>query len=653
MAELGFITLIAAIIAAVYSAVAAVVGVKRNSEKLIASVRTGILAVAVLYTIALAIILFSFATKDFSLKIVSDHASLDLPLVYSLSAIYANKTGSIFFWGWLVSLFTAVLAIKRNGVQRQGMPYALAILAIIEVFFLALATILTNIFTRNSVPPIDGFGLNPLLQNVAMFIHPTLLYMGFAGMAVVFAIALAALISRSRGTEWIAGIRRWSVFAWCLLGIGNLTGMWWAYVELGWGGYWAWDPVENAGIMPWLLATAFLHSIAMRKQRIYLQTWSMALVIFTFAFTLLSPFITHGGIESPLHGFQDSSFPPYILAAILITLIVSLTLLYHRRRDFETEKKPESIISKEGAFLTTNIILVILVLVIFTGTVLPGIIKGLGGADLALDRSFFDRTCGPIMLILVFLMGVCPLLGWGKTLWSSVKRDFMYVLPVILIISVIILITGAGNWYAAVPIVCGFPLYVIISEWYRSVIARHQSRGENPALAFLSMLWSRRARYGGFIVHIGIIAITLGIIGSSLYNIERTVTLDIGESVDIGKYELDYQELTFETDKSRIKAIATISVINNERLVKTLYPEYNYWINSGEYLAEVDYRTTLAEDIFVSLAWTSFNPDDKTVTIRALINPLIVWIWIGAGLVLSGGVVSFSLPGDKLNRIKS
>jgi len=257
------------------------------------------------------------------------------------------------------------------------------------------------------------------------------------------------------------------------------------------------------------------------------------------------------------------------------------------------------------------------------------------------------------MLILVFLMGLCPLLGWSKTLWSSVKRNFLYAFPVALVISVIILITTGDSWYAVVPPVCGFALFVIFAEWFRGIRARHRSHGENPARAFLSLLWNRRARYGGFIVHIGIVIIALGIIGSSLYPIERTETLDIGDSMKIGKYELTYQELTFVQDNTKVRAIASISLNRDGKLVDTLLPEYNYWFSNEEAYAEVAFRTTLAEDMFVSLAWTAFDPADKSATIRALVNPLIVWIWIGGILLLLGGIISFSLPGNKLDRIKS
>jgi cytochrome c-type biogenesis protein CcmF len=652
MAETGHIALIIALFTAIFSAVASVIGARSGSPRLVTSTRSSILAVFGLFTLALAIILSAFITKDFSLRIVTDYASRDLPAVYTLSALYADKAGSMFFWGWLISLFTAILVLQKDNYNQQRKLYAFSILAIVQVFFIALVTFVVNVFEELPSPPADGFGLNPLLQNFGMLVHPPLLYLGFAGFAVVFALTMAALITRHTGAEWSTRVRRWTIFAWCSLGIGNLLGMWWSYNELGWGGYWAWDPVENAGLMPWLLGTAFLHSIVMRRQRNYLQTWSIYLIIFTFAFTLLSPFITHGGIESPLHGFYGSPFPPYILAAILITLASSLWLS-HSHRNSEKVEKPASLISREGAFLLTDIILVILVFVILVGTVLPRIVESIGGMKMVLDRSFFDRTCGPIMLFLVFLMGICPLLGWSKTAWHSIKRNFLYTFIAVLVIAIIVLIAGIGKWYAVAVIICGLPLFTIWLEWYRGTRARHRTKKENFIRAFFSLLNSNRGRYGGFLVHIGIISIALGIIASSFYGTEKTATLNIGESMNINGYELTYTGLTLKQNNVKASAVASMSVSQNGHSAGIIHPSYDYWFRQQNYFAEVAVRTTSAEDLFVSLVWTGFDPKDKSATFRVLVNPLIVWIWVGGGFFLLGGAVSFYGKDEEVSNVKS
>jgi cytochrome c-type biogenesis protein CcmF len=642
MIEIGRIALIIALPVAIFSLLASVSGARSESGRFYKSGRYGILVIFGLYTIALAIVLYAFFTDDFSVKIVAEHSSRDLPPLYSLSALYADKAGSMFLWGWLISLFSALLVWQTGKADRRVTACTMAILSVIEAFYICLVLLVANVFAPQSPPVSDGFGLNPLLQNFGMLVHPPLLYLGFAGFAIVFAMVMAAVINHSPDIWRNTLIRRWAIFAWCVLGIGNTVGMWWSYNELGWGGYWAWDPVENAGLMPWLLGTALVHSIVMGRQRNYQTGWGLYLVVFTFVFTLLSPFITHGGIESPLHGFYGSSFPPYILGAMIVVTIGSLLLLYTRRRDIKSKTRPSSLISREGAFLLTNIILIVLVIIILIGTLLPGIIEAAGGTNIALERNYFDSTCGPIMLLLVFLMGVCPLFGWGKSMWKSLRRNIILFILAGAIVSGIILITGTGNWYIAVVIICGLALFVIFREWWRGTAARHNTQKINYLQAFFSFINSNRARYGGFINHIGVILLTLGIIASSFYSIEKTVTLDIGETVSIGKYELSYEELTFKQDSAKISAVASMLMSRDDREVATMHPSYAYWFSHDNFFAEVAVRTTAAEDLFVSLVWTGFDPDDKSATFRVLVNPMIVWIWVGGGFFLLGGAVSFS-----------
>ena len=628
-----------------FSAVAAFTGGYTGSRRLMNGARYGILFVAGIYTIALAMVLYAFVAKDFSLKIVHDHASSDLPFIYSLSALYADKAGSLFFWGWLVSLFSALLCVRHRSIANSRvLSYALFILALIQIFFLALVTLAANIFEGTAGTVTDGLGLNPLLQNFGMLVHPPLLYTGFSGFAVVFALAIALLIMRTPPAAWTGVVRRWAIFAWCVLGIGNVVGMWWSYNELGWGGYWAWDPVENAGLMPWLLATAFLHSIIIGKQKNYLHLWSYILVIVTFAFTLLSPFVTHGGIESPLHGFYGSNFPPYILAAIIVTFIGSFVLLGIRRNCLKGEKAEFSLMSREGAFLITNIIIIVLVVVILLGTILPSVVQMATGAKIAIDRTFFDRTCGPILLVLVFFMGICPLLGWGKSSWSAVKRNFLYSAIAAVVIAVIVLIIDPAEWYNALIIgLACFPLAAVLSEWTRGTMARHRNSGENYLKAFLNLLSGNAPRYGGLLAHIGVVMIALGILASSFYGSESNETLNPGESMEVGRYRFTYEGIVLKQDSQKVSAVASLSVDKENRQVAVLEPSYDYWFGYRDSFAEVAVRSTPARDIFVSLVWTTYDPDDPEATFRVLVNPLVLWIWIGGGFFLLGGAFAFSV----------
>ena len=642
MTEAGYTALIIAFAIAVFSAVTLFISARNRSGKPAAAARKAVTAVFGLYTLAFVLILAAFFAHDYSLKIVAEHTSNDLPAVYTLSALYADKAGSMFFWGWLISLFSFLLVIRDKGDSRQVTNRALAITMLIQAFYLFLVTFITNVFEKLQSPPVDGYGLNPLLQNIGMLVHPPLLYLGFAGFAVVFALSAASLASGRPGNWWSNRVRQWTVFSWCVLGIGNLMGMWWSYNELGWGGYWAWDPVENAGLMPWLLGTAFLHSISVTRQRGSFKVWSPVLIIFTFAFTLLSPFITHGGIESPLHGFYGSPFPPYILAAILVIIIGSLILLYVRRGDYGGSEKPDSLFSREGSFLLTNIILVVLVLMILAGTVLPRIVEGIGGTKIAIDRSFFDRTCGPVMLALVFLMGFCPLLGWGKLKWRTAGRNLVWFFAATAVITVIVILSGIGNWYIVTITSGGLILFVVIRECFRGTRARRKNLGKGYLQAFFSLIGSNRARYGGFLAHIGIMLITLGIIASSFYGVEKTETLNTGQTMNINDFELTYNELLFSQDNTKVSAVADITVERDGRTLGKVRPSFDYWFSHQDTFAEVAVRTTPAEDLFVSLIWTGFDPDDKTATFRVLVNPLIVWIWAGGGLFLLGGALSFT-----------
>jgi cytochrome c-type biogenesis protein CcmF len=634
MADLARITLITAFSCALYSAFASVVGITIKQKLFLTSARNGLFAVLIFFTLSTEVMIYALVTDNFSIVLVAQNSSESLPIIYKLASLYSSKEGSLMFWGWLISVLAIIFIWSKRKDNREIIPYAVGIFAILQTFFLMMLVFVVNVFEEASPIPADGIGLNPLLQNIGMLIHPALLFIGFACFAIVFAYSVAALLSGNLDSKWANGVRRWVLIAWGALGLGNIVGAWWAYVELGWGGYWVWDPVENAGFMPWLLGTALLHSIALQRKRDYLKKWSLALVIFTFIFTLLSPFITHGGIESPLHGFDDSPFTPYLLGFMLITTIIALGILIARRSHLVDANKPESLLSREGLFLLSNIVIVSIVGFIFAGTIAPGI-----SHNLSLERSFFDWTAGPVLLILVFIMGICPLVAWHKTSTAVFMRRMIEPLTISCIVSVIILITGIGNWYAIAALVCGFPLLVIIKEWFQDIRARHLSAKESYARAYLSLIGSNRSRYGGSIVHIGIILITIGVIGSSFYSVEHTTTLNREESTSIYGYDIGYEELIIRADTEKTATIATISITKGNRQVASMFPEQDFWFDYNSNYSESAIRSNFAEDIVISLI--EYDVQDKSTTFRIVINPLIMWIWIGGGILLLGGLIAF------------
>jgi cytochrome c-type biogenesis protein CcmF len=526
MADIGQITLILALIFAICSAVASVAGTLKKNQLLAVFARNALTAVCVLYTFAIGIMLYALISNDFGMELVAKHSSKDLHLIYKIAALYSDKAGSLMFWGWLISMFALVLTFQKGQAFKNVIRQAIGILSVILAFFLVLITLVVNVFSHSPVSLQDGLGLNPQLQNPGIVIHPPLLFLGFAGFAIVFAFTIGVLILGYKDKPWVNGVRRWALFSWCMLGLANLVGAWWAWDVGNWGGYWTWDPVENAGIMPWLLGTALMHSISIQRKKSYLKAWAVVLVILTFALTLLSPFITHGGLQkSPLHGFVSSPAPPYIMSFIIIVLLGSLSLLIIRRECLQDQEKPQSLVSREGTFLLANIVLGLIVLVILIGTVIPGIAEHLGDNTVSIERGFFDWSAGPALLLLVFLMGICPLLGWGKSTPGLLRRNATYPLVVSAIAALTLLISGIGSWYALTALVCGLPFFTIIQEWLRGTRARHKTKGENYLQAYLSLNWNDRPRYGGFIVHIGIILITIGVIGSSVYSDNFLVNL--------------------------------------------------------------------------------------------------------------------------------
>ncbi len=641
LADLGYIALILAFVAALCAAASSVAGLASGRQWLLPAARKAVTATAAILTMALGIMLHAFVTKDFSFEAVALHTSRDLPALYSVSALYAHKAGSLFVWGWILAVLSAIFVAQKHESSERVVQRAIPFVAVILALFIGLVAFVNPIFGKLAQPPADGLGLNPLLQNFGMLIHPPLLYVGFAGFMVVFAFVMGALLARTPSAEWTNGIRRWTLFAWCTLGLGNLMGAWWAYTELGWGGYWAWDPVENAGIMPWFLGTAFLHSIGILRRKSYMQGWSFALIIWTFVLVLFSPFITHGGIFSELHGFQGSPFVPYVHAALWASLLGSFAILFWRRDLLRQDAHPESPVSREGAFIAANIMFAVLVVVMVALTVAPKAYEAVAGRAIEVDRYLFDISCGPILLVIVFFLGLCPLFAWRRASPKVIGRRSLYPFAAALIACVAVLVSGIGNWYALVAIACGFPFFVIVTEFAQGAAAGHRTRGQNYLMALPALVWNNRPRYGGFIVHLGIVLITIGVVGSSMYDVEEVQTISRGETMVVQDYELTYTNLSMEELSSRILATAEIAVTRDGNPVATLHPENNYWFKQDDFYAEVGVRTTPSEDLFVVLADYDMQGMGQWVTLRAKVNPLVVWMWVGGGMLLLGGAIAF------------
>lgn len=640
MADIGYIALLLALVASIYSAIAFIYGVGGSHRGLTDSARNGLLAVFGLVSISVAALIYALVTHDFQIEYVASYTSRDLSLPYLLSALWAGNDGSLLFWAWLLSLCAAVVVLQKRDIGRELMPYASSIIMVTQAFFLILLLFVSNPFHKLAFVPAEGMGLNPLLENPGMIFHPPILLAGYVGFTIPFAFAMAALLTRRLGDEWIIAIRRWTLMSWLLLGVGNIIGAWWAYVELGWGGYWAWDPVENASFMPWLVATAFLHSIMMQRRRRMLKVWNMVLIILTFSLTIFGTFLTRSGVISSVHTFAESPLLSYLfLAFIGVTLFGSLGLLYYRSEELKGEAEMESLVSRESTFLLNNLLLVGAAFAIFLGTVFPVISEAVRGVKISVGPPFFNQVNGPIFLAIILLTGICALIGWRRASIKNLVRNFLWPLVVALMLGIGLFIFGIREWYALVAfLVCGFVLSTIVYEWFRGTRARHRMRAENYLKAFLGLIGANRPRYGGYIVHIAIILIAIGVVGSSFYSVEKEAALMPGESMTINDYTLTYDNLDSYETESKLVVMATLSVYNQGKLIGELIPEKYFHRSYQQPVTEVAIRSTLIEDLYVILVgWD----EDGTTAFKVLVNPLVNWIWIGGVVFVIGGLIAF------------
>jgi cytochrome c-type biogenesis protein CcmF len=639
MADIGYIALLLALVASIYASFAFIFGARGRHPALVDSARNSLLAVFGLVSVSVGALLYALVTHDFQIEYVANYTSSDLSSAYLISALWAGNDGSLLFWAWLLSLFATVVLLQKRDIGKELVPYAGVVIMATQAFFLSLLLWVANPFQKLSFVPAEGSGLNPLLENPGMIIHPPALLIGYVGFTVPFAFAIAALLTRRLSDEWLITIRRWSIIAWLFLGVGNLLGAWWAYVELGWGGYWAWDPVENAGFMPWLVATAFLHSIMMQRRRGLLKVWNMVLIILTFILAIFGTFLTRSGILSSVHTFAESALGPFFLAFIGVTLFGSLGLLYYRSDELKDEAEMESLISRESTFLLNNLLLVGAAFAILLGTVFPLISEWVRGVRITVGPPFFNQVNGPIFLITILLTGICALIGWRRASTKNLTRNFLSPLVVALILGIVLFILGVRQWYALVAFsICCFVLYTIFYAWFRGTRARHRMRAENYLKAFFGLIWANRPRYGGYIVHIAIILIAIGVVGSSFYNTEKEATLMPGEEMTISNYSLTYENIDYYQTEDKEVITATLSVYNKGKLLGELTPEKYFHRTYEQPVTEVARRSTLAEDLYVILVgWD----EDGATAFKVLVNPLISWIWIGGWVLLLGGVIAF------------
>jgi cytochrome c-type biogenesis protein CcmF len=477
-------------------------------------------------------------------------------------------------------------------------------------------------------------------------------FIGYAAYTVPFAFAIAALITgrlgeresspprsgEGSGEGWIRGIRRWNLFAWLFLGLGIILGAWWAYLELGWGGYWGWDPVENSSLIPWLVGTALLHSAMTQERRGMFKVWNIVLIILTFVLCIFATFVTRSGIIQSVHAFGESAIGYYFLAFLGLVLAISSALILYRRRELASKGELESLLSRETGFLLNNLLFGGLALAVFIGTVFPALSEIVRGTQVALGAPFFERVSAPLALALVFLIGICPLLSWRQTSSGRFLRRLLYPGIIALAFAVVIFVLGIREPFALLSFtVCAFVGSGILWQFLRDTMARRRSTGDGYLLALGRLIARNRRRYGGYLVHLSMVIITMGIVGSALYQTEYQVTLAKGESVTVQDYTLEYEKFEAQATPAKHRFATLLGVYRDGKRIATLFPEKNFHWNIEQWVTEVAIRTTLKEDLYVILAGLA---EDGSATFQILINPLVVWLWIGGGLLLVGATVA-------------
>jgi len=640
MNEIGELCILLSLGISIYSAIVPILGVKRGRDEYVASAENSLFVTAGLITISSAILTYAFLNRDFSIEYVANYSNRDLPLFYTVSAFWAGQKGSLLFWSLLLSLFAAVVVIQNKNKNRDFMPYVISIISVTQCLFLVLMTFAERPFEL-IYPPEDGSGLNPMLQNPGMVFHPPTLYMGYVGFTIPYAFAMASLLTGHLGDVWIKTTRRWTIFSWFFLGMGNLFGAWWAYRVLGWGGYWAWDPVENASFMPWLTGTAYLHSVMIQERRDMLKVWNMVLIVLTFSLTIFGTFLTRSGVIQSVHSFGQGPVGYYFLVFLVIIILFSSYLIINNLPILKSNNELDSIVSRESSFLFNNLILVGAAFATFWGTMFPLISEAIKGEKVTVGPPFFNQVNIPIGLALLFLVGICPLIAWKKASISNFKRNFLIPFIISIIGGIALMPIGTGHLMAWLSFTISiFVITTIVMEFYKGAIARRETTGEGFVKALITLIRKNKRRYGGYIIHIGVVLMYIGITGTS-YNMEKEATLKKGESMSIGDYKVVYKDIKNNTPvPTKVEVIATMDVEKDGKIIATATPRRDFYKTAEQPISRVYNLSGLKEDLYIILA--GFQ-EDGSATFKIHVNPLVKWLWIG-GLVLGAGTLIAMLP---------
>ncbi|MBA3787196.1 MAG: heme lyase CcmF/NrfE family subunit [Actinobacteria bacterium] len=639
MPELGRAALVATLGLVLYAVVAGGYAAWQRKRRLALSAQNALLAAFGSTLVASLVLVAALVRHDFSFVYVADHTSRELPTGYTISAFWGGQEGSLLLWLLLLTGYAATAVMLNRRTARDLVVWVVPVLGAVALFFAFLVVAVATPFATQ-VAPADGAGLNPSLQNPYMMAHPPLLYLGFVGLTVPFAFAMGALLARRADERWIVATRRWTLVAWTALGIGQLLGAHWAYEEVGWGGYYAWDPVENAALMPWLAATAFLHSVMIQEKRGMLKVWNVLLVIFAFSLSLFGTFLTRSGIVSSIHSFTQSSIGPWFLGFICLVVLASLALVFARLQLLRAHTKLESLVSREATFLYNNLLLVALTLTILWGVAYPILSEAVRGESVTVGRPYYDFFLRIFGLPLLLLMGIGPLVAWRRASVRSLLLTFTWPLGAALGTGSILLALGAGS---SIPglIAYSFSAFVlgtIALEFVRGTRARRSLSGGSWPRAFSDLVARNRRRYGGYVVHAAIVLLAIGIAGSSAYDTVNEGRLARGQTLAAGDYRLTYRALEERAGANATEIRTVLDVTRGGKDLGTVEAGKNGYTAERQVSTEVGIRSDLVtgEDLFVI---AEVNPDG-TAYFRVFVKPLVNLIWLAGFVFLLGSLIA-------------
>lgn len=641
MALLGTFILLAAFVVCSYAAAAGVAGARRRSTRLIESAIGAFYLIAALMTLASAVLIHAFVTGNYAIKYVHRYSDSAQPLFYKLTSYWGGLDGSIMFWVFLLSAFGALAVRINREPHRELIPYVVATVSIVQMFFLFLMIAHKNPFeTYLTQAPTDGRGLNPLLQNPYMVIHPPSLYVGFIGMTIPFAFGLAALVTGLLDDSWLRAVRRWTMIAWLFLTFGLTLGGLWAYEELGWGGFWGWDPVENAGLLPWFPATAFLHSVMVQERRGMLRVWNVALVIVTFFLTIFATFMTRSGIVQSVHAFgEDRELAWMFTVFMAAVLIVSFGLLIYRLPLLRSRHELDSWASREAAFLVNNWILLFSAILILFATMFPTLSEAVTGERLTVGPPFFHKWMTPIGLMLLFLTGVGPLLAWRKSTVSNLRYQFLWPVVSGVVVGAAVVAIGIPLWASGVCFaLCAFVTGTIVQEFVRGAQVRKGATGTDYLTALVGLVGRSRRRYGGYIIHVGIVLMFLGFAGAGYKQSELKV-LKPGQQMQVGRYTVRHEGVAVTDDGQKQMITARLTAIRDGKVLGEMRPaKWVFRKHEDNPTTEVAIRRSPGDDLYVVLG--GFELANQSVTLDVYVNPLVNWVWVGFAVLALGTVIA-------------